>query len=298
MRRYLIIFHRIDYDGLCSMAITKKAISEKYPDSIIETLGFNYGDDLPNLDSLIAVYDCIFLVDICLPKEAMKILKSSGKVIWLDHHITQITESESEGYSDIPGLRINGTAACEICWKWFFPNNPIPMAVLYLSHYDTWKHDTFDWDNVILPFQYGLRTIYSLDAAKFYNELDKIFTTADEIIKMGTGILQYLGNSWKGSVKGYAFPVLVDNKYNGICMLTSTFGSSQFESVKNQYDCYVCVNRKGPDYYNISIYVNDRCDFNSGEYMKANYNGGGHAKAAGGSLNLEQFVRLISAGIV
>ncbi len=293
MQRYLIIFHRVDYDGIASMSITKKAILEKYPDVIIETLGYNYGDELPLIDNLLVVYTNIFLVDICLPPDTMKKLKASGKAVWLDHHITQINESVSEGYSDIPGARINGTAACEICWKWFYPEEPIPESVLYLSYYDTWRHDVFDWNNIILPFQYGLRATYSLDSNKFFSEFYNILDHPEELISLGSGILQYLNSTWKGSVKGYSFPVLVDGKYNGVCMLTTTFGSSQFESVKNQYDCFVCVNRKSSDYYNISIYVSDECEFNSGEYMKLNYNGGGHAKAAGGSLSLEQFIRLV-----
>ncbi len=290
--RVLIIYHRVDYDGLCSAAVTKEAL-KKYTNNPIDLFGFNYNDSLPDFDNYLSVYDAIFLVDISFPKDIMIRLKESGKAVWIDHHITQITESEEFGYSDMLGIRVNGTAACELCWKYFNPDSEVPLPVLYLSHYDTWRHDVFNWDKEILPFQYGLRTKYSLNAQKFTQEFQDILQNYKEIMKSGSAILEYLNNTWRGSVKGYAFDVLVDGKYKGICMLTSTFGSSQFDSVKDQYDVYVCVNRKGPDAYNISMYVNEKCDFNSGEFMKERHSGGGHAGASGGVLSLDEFVKLI-----
>lgn len=292
INRALIIYHRVDYDGLASMAITREAL-KRYTSNPVDIFGFNYNDPIPDFVNYLSVYDAIFLVDISFPKEDMIQLRDSGKVAWIDHHITQINESEEFGFSDFPGLRVDGTAACELCWKYFNPDTPVPLPVLYLSHYDTWRHDTFSWDKEILPFQYGLRAKYSLNAQLFSHEFNEILKNYESLVASGEGILQYLNATWKGCVKGYAFEVTIADKYRGICMLTSTFGSSQFDSVKDQYDVYVCVNRKDSDMYNISMYVNEKCDFNAGEFMKKLYNGGGHAGAAGGVLTLDQFVHLV-----
>ena len=256
-KKILLIYHRVDYDGLCSMAVTKRAL-EQQGNVWIEIYGFNYGDKPLNIDELIASQDEIYL-----------------------------------GYSGMPGIRVDGTAACELCWKYFYPDQEVPLGVLYLSHYDTWRHDVYSWDDEILPYQYGLRAEYSLNAIKFYEHFDYILREVPTIILEGQGILKYLKNVWKGCVKGYSFDVLVAGKYRGICMLTNTFGSSQFDSVKDQYDCYICVNRKESDLYNFSIYTNENCEFNAGEFMKAYYGGGGHKSAAGGKLNLSQFVSLV-----
>lgn len=298
IRRLLIIYHRIDYDGLCSMAITKTALIQKDPGCVVELFGFNYNDTIPNIDEFLQLYSEIYLVDISFPPAEMKKLAESGKATWIDHHITQIQESQECGYSEMPGKRVNGTAACELCWNYFYPDQDVPLSVQYMSYYDTWRHDVYSWDKTILPFQYGLRTEYSLNVQKFYDNFEKILRYPEEIFKDGEAVLRYLENSWKGAIKGYSFDVLVGGQYKGICLLTNTFGSSQFESIKNLYDCYVCVNRKSSDLYNFSIYVNDNCDFNAGEFMKAKYGGGGHSKAAGGKLNLEQFIRLVKECII
>jgi oligoribonuclease NrnB/cAMP/cGMP phosphodiesterase (DHH superfamily) len=295
-KKILIIYHRVDYDGLCSMSIAKSALNHE--GVYIETFGFNYGDVIPDIDELISSQDQIYLVDISFPTADMLKLANSGKAVWIDHHITQITESQECGYSEMPGVRVNGTAACELCWSFFYPDQDVPLGVLYMSHYDTWRHDIYSWDDVILPYQYGLRAEYSLNAQKFYSNFESILRDVDKIMIEGNGVLKYLKNTWKGCVKGYAFDVLVAGKYKGICMLTNTFGSSQFDSVKDQYDCYICVNRKEPNLYNFSIYTNDNCDFNAGEFMKSYYGGGGHKSAAGGKLSLEQFTRLIHDCVV
>lgn len=292
INRILIIYHRVDYDGLGSMAITKSAL-KSYTPNPIDTFGYNYNDPIPDFNNYLSVYDAIFLVDISFPAEDMKILKDSGKVVWIDHHITQITESKELGYSDMEGIREDGTAACELCWRYFNPGKEVPLPVLYLSHYDTWRHDVFSWDKEILPFQYGLRAKYSLNAHLFSQEFDDILKNYEELIISGTGVLRYLNGTWKGCVKGYAFDVTVADKYKGVCMLTSTFGSTQFDSVKDQYDVYICVNRKDSNCYNFSMYVNDNCDFNAGELMKSKYSGGGHCRSAGGILTLEQFIHLV-----
>lgn len=293
-KKILVIYHRVDYDGLCSMAVTKSALLKLNPDRVyIEIFGYNYGDDCLDIDTIIASQDEIYLVDISFPAADMLKLANSGKATWIDHHITQITESQECGFDKMPGLRVNGTAACELCWNYFYPGVEVPLGILYMSHYDTWRHDIYSWDDIILPYQYGLRAEYSLNAPKFYSQFEYLLQNVDKIISEGTGVLKYLKSAWKGCVKGYAFDVLVAGKYKGICMLTNTFGSSQFDSVKDQYDVYVCVNRKEADLYNFSIYTNENCEFNAGEFMKASYNGGGHKSAAGGKLSLNQFIRLV-----
>ena len=48
--RILIIYHRVDYDGLGSAAITKEAL-KKYTNNPIDLFGFNYNDPIPDFDN-------------------------------------------------------------------------------------------------------------------------------------------------------------------------------------------------------------------------------------------------------
>ena len=81
------IYHSRDLDGWMSGAIVKLL----YPD--VESIGWDYGQPLPDIDT----ESQVIMVDVCFPKEAMIEISQANGLIWIDHHISAIT--------DIGGLR-------------------------------------------------------------------------------------------------------------------------------------------------------------------------------------------------
>lgn len=297
----IIIYHRVDYDGLFSGNIARKFYLENgYK---VELKGFNYGDQVPDFEKIIKEYDEICILDVSFDSEIMKMLKESGKAYWIDHHIGTIKISEENGYSDMKGERTKSKiAASEVAWDYFFNGMKIPRLIELISTYDVWDHDRFNWDSETTPLQYALRARYSLSIEKLWKDWDFLledFTELSELIRTGQAILKYLKNVWKSWCSSYAFEVLVAGKYKGICMLSAQGGSLQFESSltsENGYDLQIVVNRRGPDLYNVGIYKeSDDCnDFDCSEYASKVYKtGNGHKSAAGFTINLEQFTKLI-----
>lgn len=279
----LIVYHSKDYDGICSREIVKKA----YPDA--ETFGFNYGDKIPdNLDT----YDQLILVDISFPPDIMKGIKD--RLIWVDHHITAIQDSEKNGYAGVPGIRKIGEGACSLAWKYFM-KSPVPEAVSLLSAYDVWDKEKHDWERETLPFQYALRGLYGLDLTAEIIESDPL-----NIIQEGKIILRYQKEEWKNCVNKNAFPVTVDGKLKGLAMITTNTGSSQFDHVYPDYDIFVWGTLGGDGIFRFSIASNSErvSEFNCGVYMKEHYNGGGHQGVAGGWMNLDQFIGFIRQRIL
>ena len=298
--KVIIIYHRADYDGLFSGNIARKFYKEN--GYSIEMLGFNYGDKLPDFENIISKYSEICILDISFSPDIMKTLKDTGKAYWIDHHIGTIRESEEHGYSDFPGQRTTDKiAACEVAWNYFFKGLEIPYIIELISSYDVWDHERFGWDSEVTPLQYALRAKYSLGIEKLWRDwelLEDDPNTLDDLIESGTTILKYLKSVWKSWCGNCAFDIEVAGKYKGICMLSAQSGSLQFESVlqENKYDLQVVVNRKEPDLYNVSIYKeSDDCnDFDCAEYASKVYGtGNGHKSAAGFTINLEQFERLV-----
>ncbi len=304
-KKIIIIYHRADYDGLFSGNIARKFYKDwNYK---IEMKGYNYGDKLPDFDEIINKYDYICILDISFDVDIMKKLKDTGKVEWIDHHIGTIRLSEENGYADIPGYRTKEKiAACEVAWNYFFKTIKTPRIVEVLSAYDVWDKDRFDWEEEVTPIQYSLRAKYSLNIEKIWKDWKQLledpsneYNLYSELISSGFSIMRYLKAVWKSWCGNYSFDVLVGEKYKGICMLSAQSGSLQFESalVDGDYDLQIVVNRKGPDLYNVSIYKeNDDCnDFDCAEYASKVYKtGNGHKSAAGFTINLEQFIRLVN----
>ena len=301
MKKALIVYHKVDYDGVFSAVVCKRKLESSGYE--VSTLGWTYGDDIPDVLGIKA--DSVFLVDISFPPEIMQELSKVPEVYWIDHHIGAITNSINGGYQNMAGLRVQGIGACEACWKFMYGNSePIPWVIELASAYDVWDKSRFNWKNQSLALQQGLRVEYGVNLEKIYPVFEKLMNpkTIKGILKVGQVINQYNANRHKSAVKSYGFPVTINGNWKGICMLTTEFNSTIYESVLQDYQIYVCANRKidqnGNVIYSISMYSESDTGLNLAEYMKANYNGGGHLCAAGGTMTEEQFMRLITEGQV
>lgn len=301
--KVLIIYHRVDFDGVFSALIAKKYYSE-VENVIVDTFGYTYNDDLPNFNLQPFNVDKLVLVDISFPADIMlDLLEKYGpdNIEWIDHHITAINDSEKYGYSNgLPGLRMLGRGACELCWKYYFDNslNTLPLLIRRLSDYDVWyKESTEIWNNSVIPIQLGIRSLFGVKLGNL--DPDQVFTPEflNKVIQTGKPIHDYLLGKWKSSIANSSFDITVAGSFKGIAIISPDFNSSMFDSVRDDYQvfCIVSPQRK-TGMYSCSLYSEPDGrlgDFQLGQYLKENYGGGGHPTAAGCQLNQEQFLNLI-----
>lgn len=175
-----VIYHSIDLDGWMSAAIVKYWFEKTMPKGIEYTfakpmndgqsgkkiwhsqydnckilnfIGYNYGDTIPDLSD----YDKVIMCDISFPKEEMTKLfnKFDTEFIWIDHHKSAIIDNgelDEYGIEDIStlynGLRKTDFAACELTWMYFFPNEPMPEIVRLLGRYDCFGHKTKSFEMI------------------------------------------------------------------------------------------------------------------------------------------------------
>ena len=307
VEKTLVIYHRVDYDGIFSGCTVKKFLIDSGVDKNPTMLGWNYGDQIP--DILNQGYTLIFMVDISFPPAFMKDLKAwtGGKVVWIDHHITAIDGSEAEGYSDMEGLRRIGTAACELCWEYLY-DQPAPMIIQRLSAYDVWDRTRFNWEDEVLPLQAALKVTYGIGEKYIWPNFNNLVQMGEKGINilLGTGKLlnKYDAMRFKSEVGRFAFPIVVGGHYKGIAILGTSFTSLVFQSVFPDYEVYCVFNRKNgrkddgevEEVYSLSLYSEpNRIDLNLGEYLKSKYGdaAGGHASAAGAQIPFEDFMKLL-----
>lgn len=316
MDNILIVYHKVDFDGIFGGLTVKKWCIDSKRCAQPTMLGYNYGDEIPNVLSM--GYNIIILVDISFPKEIMKALKEwkNGVVVWIDHHVTAINDSISEGYTDLEGSREIGTAACELAWKYFFPDNPVPEIIKRLSTYDVWDYSRYDWNQEVLPLQSALKLTYGIGeyyiAPHFEDLINITPEDLEKLLETGRMLNKYDAMKFRSAVKRFGFPITVANGYNGkiggykgIAIIGTSFTSLVFDSVKNDYDVYCVCNRKiskdGTPIYSLSLYSEpNRINLNLGEYLRAQFGkeAGGHASAAGAVVSEEAFMKLIKQGII
>lgn len=161
----LIIYHDKDLDGICSGAVLLNA----FPGARL--LGYDYGRPF-DVEDNIENDEMVVMADVSMPMDVMEaIAEHSGRFTWIDHHVSAYNDfvrhfgdfrlHENGGMTSVDGQMTyvyeNGKAACELCWEWIMQGDT-PEAVRLLGEYDTWRNQDEDrWNNVILPFQYGMR---------------------------------------------------------------------------------------------------------------------------------------------
>ena len=127
-----ICFHHNDPDGHASGAIVKYALGNDV--TLIES---DY-DGTPIPWDLVEQAEQVIVTDFSFPVDEMKRLAESRELVWIDHHKSAMLEFEGIA-DDWPGIRDLSEAACVLTWKYFFPERPVPRAIVLIGDRDIWR---------------------------------------------------------------------------------------------------------------------------------------------------------------
>jgi uncharacterized protein len=278
----ICIYHSRDLDGWMSAAIVKL----KYPK--VELIGWDYGMPVPDL-----AFKEVILVDITLP--ALFMSDNANRITWIDHHISAIKAmAELDPLPFFEGWRNDKFAACELAWKFFFPENDMPEIVRMLGRYDCFGHKGTDEELTVLEFQYGARAAISNpdDAykylAKTVNHPDPPETTIfHNILDNGRAIYKYLCTEAQ-QIYARKFTMMFDT-YKFACVNQERFNPINFgiDYHKDGYEGFACFHYQDGK-WRFSLY-NDNGKVDCSDICKSR-GGGGHKGAAGFILTTEQFI--------
>lgn len=232
MKNIAIIYHDADFDGKLSNEVCRHHLSRLHSESSIHSYGWDYGRQLPTTPDfgietdapvLWQDYDEIYIVDLSVD-ELMARPDLRNKIVWIDHHKSAIekwdgihNETETQ-YVNRPfkGIRIDGVAACRLCWAWFtwgkLPNGVLPSKQDYLppltksvfvdreikepelirlaGEYDVWDHRDPD----AKALQFGLRALSRMDFGCLVGNQfngDVTGVKLDDVITQGRAIKSY-----------------------------------------------------------------------------------------------------------
>lgn len=306
MNKTCCIYHKIDLDGWMSAAIVKLWFIIKIGEHLsnIKFIGFNYGDQIPDLSE----YNKIIMCDVSFPKEEMYKLGNNiniGKLIWIDHHISAINDSYTGNYNRIEGIRDIKYAACELTWKYFFPNDSMPELVRRLGRYDCFGHIGTDEEQMITEFQYGARMVINNYTEAYQHLIDEgmdyqtpELNTLNIIHEKGKIIYNYLCNDAKKSYKNgfdmyFYYPNESKRQVKFLAINKERFNPANFKlDYHNKgYDGCACF------YYSAGLWKFSLYNENKSidcSLIAKQFNGGGHAGASGFVLNTEEFIRLLN----
>lgn len=225
----IIIYHSKDNDGIASGAICKL----KYPNATL--LGWDYIDEIPNLQQF---YDeDVIMIDVTFPIETTLELARVSRLTIIDHHIS--FKNQIDQLSEVPFKFIyeSGIGACEIGWKYLFPHKKIPFSILLIGKYDTWRdYGTTQWNDLILPFKYGLLTMVNHpdNFPKILLNDDRGDLLIPDILNKGGAIVVYEKMMNETHTKSNSFERVVYDNLNGLCLNQHFFSSETMVSKYNE----------------------------------------------------------------
>lgn len=144
-RKHLTVcLHHNDPDGRASAAVVRRALGTS-----VKLYEINYGDVIPW--ELMEQAQHVIMVDFSLDKESMLRIADGRRFTWIDHHVSSL-EAMTEVAPHWEGLQSLDEAACVLTWQYFFPNQPVPRAIVLIGDRDIWRMAESD----TRPFGEGL----------------------------------------------------------------------------------------------------------------------------------------------
>ena len=296
----ICLYHRSDLDGHCSGAVVR----HRYPDA--EMYGIEYGDSIPWNKM---TNTRVILVDFCLEpwSEMERLFDLAAQVIWIDHHRSAIKlwkayKDKNEIPFKVTTVLTEGQAACELAWKYFFPETRVPWVVNMLARYDVWQ-----WRGVTncLAFQYGMKN-QKLNPKDPHNrqvweslfmvepdENGQLPMWIERIIETGDAIITYQMEMNKRIMGGAFVTEFAGKRF--LCVNASCINSLAFEGYYNptKHDAVCTFSLRSDKKWRFTLYSPD--DSIDLSVIAMDYGGGGHASACGfvvesDDLVLEHFI--------
>lgn len=288
----VLCIHHTDLDGAMSGAIVglychlgNHQVTYKY---------HNYGYPLKIGD--LSGYDVIYAVDISFQDYPW--VYDLSNLVWIDHHKTAIEYEANNIKRNIPGIRRNGVAACELCWEYLFPQIPCPELIKYLSTYDVWDKKRYQWKDVE-RIEYGVKLEFGVSSVNLCNYLKGASTDKrnfDYFLRKGKDLLDYLEKTFKSKLynNGFYSPNFLGTGYRALILNTLDFSSKSFEGYEgNDIDILVPFSIASgiEPIIRVSIYTENPMIDCSG--IAKSYGGGGHKGAAGFTLPLTELSNIL-----
>lgn len=347
MNNIAIIYHDADFDGKLSNEVCRYHLKWMHPDANVHSYGWDYGRPLPDDEQRthrITVeggsanttyqwddYDAIYIVDLSVD-ELMARPELRDKIVWIDHHKSAIekwdgiqNETETQ-YVKRPfnGIRIDGVAACRLCWQWFtwgkLPKGVLPSKqdyiepltkslfvdrkvkepklILLAGEYDIWDHRDPD----AKALQFGLRALSVSEMRvlvdnEFLGAVTGARTCSDELtnaISSGHSIKSYCDKQNDEYSAVFAHTI----KWEGLTWCALNIGQRGNSDllrggIKPEHDACFAWRYTGKSAL-VSLYHIEGKTHHDLSQIAMKYGGGGHKGACGFQLSLEQLAGVIA----
>ncbi len=326
-----IIYHSADFDGRLSNEVCRHWLPQLYPGATLHSYGWDYGQPLPALPpgESWSAFDLIYIVDLSVP-ELMESKALRDRVVWIDHHKSAMDKydftftTEAGSTPSFKGYRIDGVAACRLCWQWFLAciaggssgmvaarpekheygvlledgtRTPLtvvePRLILLAGRYDIWDKA----EGVEDTLQHGMRATTDPDDWDMfiYSQLNEHGDSAiylEQCLQLGMVIEEYVTDQNASIITGQGYTI----RWNGLtflCCNNARYNSLLFTAgVRPEHDALLGWKFDGRQ-ITVSLYHAPGKEHHDLSQIAVKYGGGGHRGACGFKLRFQELAHIL-----
>ena len=286
-------FYHSDADGLFSAFHVLAHWKKTHPSYEYNQYDFMKVDHTSNLTRRISELikgETVFIVDFSFPVDKMKeLLQVTDKVIWIDHHQSDIDEY-GDFESQIAGIRYSGVAASMLSWLYFntmvinagdYTNinqldlskiSEAPLSTRLVANRDTWDFEPGDLTD-LFTVAFAATNVTGPGDQLMYDLQDSNLVKA-MVAKDGVPMLKYKESINARLCNSRGFPCMFHG-YRCYALNVTMTGSDVFDDLiaKDKYEMLITFHYDG-DQWSYTIYPNrdNICAYK----IAMQYNGGGH----------------------
>lgn len=298
-----IVYHSADLDGKASGAVLLNHFKNA------QTFGYDYGQEFPI--TKLAGRNLVMADVTVEPEHMFSLAKETYEFVLIDHHVSafdKIIQYAAENNIETIISELNGLvkcyffpefnfryyysdvlSACEICQTLYPLKHSFSREkIRLLGQYDTWRNNgkemvnDYKWNEQVMPFQM---------ASRLFNRVVDVLNSLgeDDInyqITIGNKILEYQKIQSENIVKSKSFTFELNGirilACNGVASSSQSFDGFYLEEI---HDAMMPFSFNGSKWF-FSLYTTkDDVDILS---IAKSFGGGGHKKACGFSLPLNE----------
>lgn len=330
-----VIYHDADFDGKLSNEVCRYHLTKIHPEARIDSFGWDYGRPVPEVGPkhvgwhegmpvMWEGYDSIYIVDLSVD-ELMARPELRDKIIWIDHHKSAIEKWDrrsevSPGPGLFTGYRIDGVAACRLCWQWFSSEagphgdprtHPVDVFLPFRDHfversvsepelirlageYDIWDHR----DPNGKALQFGLRACSDREFRELvewqFDGRPEGIPLLDNVVSGGQLIKSYCDRNNAEYASTYSQTIQWENLTFCALNIGQRGNSDLFAGgIKPEHDALFAWRWTGNAVL-VSLYHAPGKEHHDLSQIAVRYGGGGHRGACGFRLNFTQLNTILT----
>lgn len=287
MTRHIAIWHFNCPDGLTAAYVFERyMLDNNLLYSLIQ--GRYTSSNIIEIDESVLEGSIVYFLDFCTKssEQLINIASKAQQVIILDHHKTckEMLENMNVPDNVVTKYITMEDSGALITWKYFYPEEPAPLFIKYISDNDTWKHELpgimefMAWFDLVEP--QSTSDIFNLIAD--FPKTSSEFAESPQYRKGKTAkkfkeilIQQMMELAFESNIGETKFMKV----NSGFIKINSELGNMLVEKYKMPaWVWYERMGKNGPELYNS---LRSKDDLEDVSKIAKRFLGGGHRNAAG-----------------